>query len=238
MIGVLAALALVGGGAAAVSLRSNHDTPEPAEYTERTTPPTAASELDVLGLTRLGPSVIVDTTTFGRMRVVPAGGPLEWDSAFEPQANLQAGEVPTRDDSNSGLSTPSGSVFDPALPVGFRIESAGSLGKRVGVTATFVSGAIRLSKSGENRPVTLEYWKLRPDAVVEVTALNGSSIWDMSARTGTTGFLQIMAPRSDFESVLNADFVVGDIYFRLRAPGASASEMLQLVSGVREELSE
>jgi hypothetical protein len=50
-----------------------------------------------------------------------------------------------------------------------------------------------------------------------------------------TGFLQTMSPGADFEAVLNADFVVGELYFRLRAPGTSPQELLEIVSAIRSE---
>jgi hypothetical protein len=239
VIGFLGALALIGGGAAAVSFSGGHSSQAPtAQQSTVTTAPTASSELDALGLPRIEPKRIVERETFGRLRILSAGQPVEWDSSFEPQANLQAGETPVRNDGKSGLASADGSDFDPALPAGFTIEESGSLAKQVDGQTTFVSGAMRLAKEGEPRAITLEYWKLRPDAVVEITALSGSSVWDMSQATGTTGFLQTMAPRADFESVLNADFVIGEIYLRLRAPGTSPEELLRLVSAIREELPE
>lgn len=237
VIGFLGALALIGGGAAAVSFSGGHSSQAPtAQQSTVTTAPTASSELDALGLPRIEPNRIVDRETIGRLRIVAAGQPVEWDSSFEPQANLQAGESPVRNDGKSGLTSADGSNFEPVLPAGFTIEESGSLAKSVAGGTTFVSGGMRLVKEGEPRAITLEYWKLRPDAVVEITAMGGSSVWDISGATGANGFLQTMSPRTDFESVLNADFVVGDLYFRMRAPGTSAAEAANVISAITKEL--
>ncbi len=235
----------MGGGAAAVALQDGEKDSAEADRTttshvepEMNATPTPPTEMDSLGLPRLDPASILNRETHGRLRVVPAGGPIEWDSAFEPQANLQAGESPARKDGAAGLPTRDGGPFEPMVPAGFGVASMGSLGKLANGERTFVSGGIVISKEGETRPITLEYWQLKPDAVVEVTAFSASGVWDISATTGTTGFLQAMSPGAGFESVLNADFVIGSIYFRLRAPGATPAELLAIVSAIRDEMPE
>lgn len=234
-LGFLVTLGLIGGGAAALAISENDSRDASTGEATLTTAATVSSEIEATGLTRLDPQQISARSTSGRVRIVPAGQPVGWDSAFEPEANLQAGEAPARS-GRSGLAGVNGSEVRPTLPLGLAIEEAGSVQKRLGNEEILVSGAMRLSKVGQSRPVTLEYWRLKDGAIVEVTALAGSGVWDLGSASGAQGFLQSMSPHPEFEAVLNADFVIGDIYFRLRAPGTSAREVMALIAAFAEEM--
>lgn len=241
LLGFVLGAAVVGSVAVAVALpsRNNDAAPNPpaAPSSPGPTPgpqtgPRSSDQLRSLGLPILTEASIQARSTHGRLRFVPAGTPAEWDSSFEPEAKVQAGEIPVR---VSGVANLSG-VADPlpglVSPAGYRVAERGFTLKDAAGRRSFVSGGAVLTSETDARAVTVEYYKLRDATVVEVNVAEGSTVWAYPTAGKTEAFIQAVAPPGNFEQLLVSNFVNGDVYVRMYAPGMPVKALLELIDSM------
>ncbi len=241
LLGFVLGVAVIGGGAVAVALPSRTNDAAPNTPAEPSSPgptpspqtgPRASDQLRALGLPSLTEASIQARATHGRLRFVPAGTHAEWDSSFEPEAKVQFGELPVKLSGADNL----GSVPDPlpglVAPAGYVLQDRGFTLKEAAGKRSFVGGGAVLTSNTDARAVTVEYYKLRDAAVVEVGAAEGSTVWAYPTAGKTEAFIQAIAPPGNFEQLLVSNFVSGDVYVRVYAPGMPVKTLLELIDSM------
>ena len=231
--------ALVSGGAIGLALANDAESdPTGRRDLAAPTQTVPVEEFVQLGLSPVAAEEIAARVAFGRLRVVPAGGPVEWDSAFLPEARVQVGEVPERALGRDALG-PISHPF-PALrpPAGYEVVEERFLLKSSASTfRTLVKGGFTLT-APDRHPILVDFWNLRLGATVELAAWNtgGSTLWrytppgvpvDVLVRAGSAG--------AGFQQILEAHLVRGDFYARVDAPGLTAAELLALLDTLAED---
>src|ERR1043165_1887701 len=189
VVGFALGAALLGTAAAAyAATHAGSDATSPVPQPGQTTRPTAPGvsiELDQLGLHRLPLEAIAASVAVGQgLRIAPAGANAEGDSAFEPEARLGGGEVPRIQPDTPGLLRTNGAEFDFSPPAGWTISDQGATFKQTSAGDTiFVHGSSVLTEREGGRPVTIDYWRLKQGASLDVTAYQGSpAVWVLMDR--------------------------------------------------------